>query len=228
MDRCREGSTVRQNNLAFAYILPILLLSARCAAGDETVAPRLPPDPCSITRIVDEKSPPDTKDDAGATRLHCAANVGDVSGVRQLLAAGATVDVRNVHGTTPLMLAAQQGRLEVVKALLDAGARLDRRDGFGGTALLHCAAFTGNVPTLDLLLRRGADINAVEQEGKNALMLSIEAKHAEAALLLVERGASCDQRDRGGLTAIGLIESMRPASDAERFQSVLEACRKAR
>lgn len=219
---------MQYKTVAFASILPMLLLSARCDARDETAAPGHPPDPCSIAQFIEESSPLDTRDDAGATRLHCAANVGDITGVRQLLAAGATVDVTDTNGTTPLMLAAQQGWLELVKVLLDAGARLDKRDRFGGTALLHSAAFTGSVPTLDLLLRRGADIKAVEQEGKNALILAIEAKHVDAALLLVERGASCDQRDRGGLTAIGRIESIRPASDADCFRPVLDACRKAR
>jgi ankyrin repeat protein len=214
--------------VASLLFLSFLIFQPGCADFVRPSATRLPPDPCGVVPLLETKMPPDVGDESGATRLHCASNFGDMAGVRLLLAAGATVDVRNVHGTTPLMLAAQQGRLEVVKVLLDAGARIDNRDRFGGTALLHCAAFTGNVPTLDLLLRRGADINAVEQEGKSALILAIEAKHVDAALLLVERGASCDQRDRGGLAAIGRIESIRPASDADRFRPVLDACRNSR
>lgn len=58
------------------------------------------------------------------TALHFAVVSGNTAVVRQLLAAGASVDARDVRGMTPLMFAIATDRpnLQIVRALLDAKA----------------------------------------------------------------------------------------------------------
>lgn len=60
----------------------------------------------------------------GNTLLHIAAAAPDVEILRELLAKGASVHVRNHAGHTPLFLAADGGSREHVLALLEAGGHL--------------------------------------------------------------------------------------------------------
>ena len=53
----------------------------------------------------------------GATPLHAAAAAGHAAVVRQLVAAGAPDDARDLSGQTPLMVAAAQDRAAAVEAL---------------------------------------------------------------------------------------------------------------
>ena len=46
----------------------------------------------------------------------------DIKRIRELIASGANVDVRNSFGVTSLYIASQHGHIEVVKLLLKAGA----------------------------------------------------------------------------------------------------------
>lgn len=52
------------------------------------------------------------------TPLHLATLTGQSNVVRHLVAAGATLDLRNQHGNTALHIACENGDLEVAKALL--------------------------------------------------------------------------------------------------------------
>jgi hypothetical protein len=60
-----------------------------------------------------------------------AAAEGNDTAVRQLLTAGAPVDVTDERGATPLMLAARNGDLGMLQALLSRGADASARDGAG-------------------------------------------------------------------------------------------------
>jgi ankyrin repeat protein len=100
-------------------------------------------------------------------QLWDAAEQGDAPAVARLLAAGAdpnaSVAEREPSGqvvqVTVLGEAALYGRLEVARLLLDAGADLDRADGDGFTPLMT-AAGAGQVQALQLLLARGAAVDA--------------------------------------------------------------------
>ena len=59
---------------------------------------------------------------------------------------------------------------ELATDLLDHGASVDARDRFGARPLSHAARF-GHLPMVDLLLARGAPIDARNLAGATALML---------------------------------------------------------
>jgi CubicO group peptidase (beta-lactamase class C family) len=88
--------------------------------------------------------------------LHLAALQGDVSAVRQHIAAGSDLDAKDAYGSTPLIVAAAFGRPEVAKLLIAAGADLDVRNNDGGTAL-HTAAFLCRPEIVRDLLDGGAN-----------------------------------------------------------------------
>jgi uncharacterized protein len=96
-----------------------------------------------------------------------AAEAGDARLVGELLAAGATADVRLEGGATPLMRAAARGFHEAARVLLDAGADVNARRGDGFTPLI-LAVFFGHEELVRLLLERGADPSAQTQLGVGA------------------------------------------------------------
>ena len=86
---------------------------------------------------------------------------------------------------SPLLQALYEGRNEDAEALRR-GAELD----------LFEAAALGEVPHLAELLDEGADPNAFAPDGFTPLTLAAFFKHAEAARLLLDRGADVHQRAR--------------------------------
>ncbi|MEZ0223470.1 MAG: ankyrin repeat domain-containing protein [Alphaproteobacteria bacterium] len=90
--------------------------------------------------------------------------------------------------------------LEIIKTLADAD--INMKDSRGWTPLLG-AAYQGDVEAMKLLLDRGANLQAVENTGKNALMLAVYPKiHMEAAQFLLDRGIFADVQDHQRRSAL--------------------------
>ena len=102
----------------------------------------------------------------GRAALHMAAQSGNVSAIKFLLAHGAKVDLRNSEGETPLHEAAFAAHPEAIRALLDAGADINLPTGdYSYTALHNVLKYKNTVTptqieTIELLLDRGLDLNA--------------------------------------------------------------------
>ena len=112
--------------------------------------------------------------EAGATPLLRAALSGDLTVVRLLLAHHADPSIPTFDHTTPLMVAAGVGwaegmiheyseeqTVELVKLLLDLGADIKAANDHGITAL-HGAAYKGANQVVQLLVDRGAKLDAVD------------------------------------------------------------------
>src|SRR5262249_8056187 len=86
-------------------------------------------------------------------------------------------------------LAAQTGSAAVLKPLVDAGADANGRTANGTTALMFAAA-SGNVDAVDLLVNRGADVNAMEPvRGLTPAMFAAASNRAAVMEALAARGA---------------------------------------
>jgi ankyrin repeat protein len=108
----------------------------------------------------------------GATPFLRAAQSGDLELMRYLVDRGADARIPTANGTTALMVAAGIGwvegvtyewspkeNLEAVKMLLDLGLDPNAVDGDGRTAL-HGAAHKGRSGVVELLVDRGAKLEA--------------------------------------------------------------------
>lgn len=142
--------------------------------------------------------------EAAAAALCEAAYHGREDIVDLLLARGTPL-------TTSLLLAAKRGHCRIIERLLEAGAELDATDGAGQTALMLAVqsfvprgvsnAFmqmvngvrrSGARRTVQLLVRAGADLDAVDRQGRTALTLALAHGNAEVSDLLRSAGATVD------------------------------------
>ncbi|TGO39776.1 hypothetical protein BHYA_0048g00410 [Botrytis hyacinthi] len=109
--------------------------------------------------------------------------------VRFLIGKGVNVNYQSGrHRITPLCTASRRGKLTIVTTLLEAGAHVDLLS-FKGTALQE-AVKKGNRLTIDLLIERGADVNAPgSYPSGTALQEAVEKGDKLTIELLIERGA---------------------------------------
>ena len=105
----------------------------------------------------------------GFTALHYAGFFGKVEAARELIAAGASVDVytKNPFANQPLHAAAAGRHLEVCRLLLGAGADVNATQ-HGGYTPLHEAAQSGDVELAELFLSAGADPTVRERRRRDA------------------------------------------------------------
>lgn len=102
-----------------------------------------------------------------------------------------------------LQEAAKTNNLERAIVLIEQGAPINGKDETGRTAL-YWAAQEDHLGMVELLVGRGADINAVSEKDRGWTPLIISAFHGNNDLVdfLLSRGADVNAKDRDGFTAL--------------------------
>lgn len=137
----------------------------------------------------------------GESTLHVVVTAGREAIAQRLLDLGADVDARAKDGTTPLFAALARRRDDLARRLIEAGARLDVASGEGRTPLMELVArrppredvAVGDpelIALIDLLIDRGAHLDAVDQRGRSALAFAGEACNLTALSALARHGAA--------------------------------------
>lgn len=114
---------------------------------------------------------------------------GPPNAIRALLEAGADPNAK--QDESPLYVAIQiSGKTgpAPVKLLLDAGANPNTIGQFGDPAWFMATGLSIPVEVLELLLNRGADLNAKKRNGQTALFDAVTCQNWPAAQLLIEKG----------------------------------------
>ncbi|HEY8586373.1 MAG TPA: ankyrin repeat domain-containing protein [Rhodanobacter sp.] len=157
---------------------------------------------------------------SGVTPLAAAVAARREALVTLLLQHEVAVDQRLPNDATALMVAAAMGYPDTAEQLLHGGADANARDEAGRNAL-HAAAQFGFEHNdslrarrlFDVLLKRGAELNCADKEGKTPLLLLLgaqlhpgtecDATHIGALVpLLLDAGARVDHADQRGVTAL--------------------------
>ena len=157
----------------------------------------------AVARLLDEGVDVNAHDDSTSTPLHyAAAHASDPAIVQFLLARGAQVDAQNAggQGSTPLEWAAAHDNPATATALLDAGAQLNRPHSpicclDKGWRALHMAAASASAEMVELLISRGADVNAGGYDPIHAAARTNPDPRVLEAL--VKAGANINARARG-------------------------------
>lgn len=152
------------------------------------------------------QTPPSAAERTGYRGLHRAAAMGDIAQMKEAIARGAAVDVRDGHGRTPLHVAAYFRRHEMMRALVEAGADPNALEN-DDYDIVTIAAVANDPATLELALALGADPGNVTSpyEG-TALIAAAHLGHTEVVKILIDAGAPLDHVNNLQWTA--LIESI--------------------
>ncbi|MGV3614652.1 MAG: ankyrin repeat domain-containing protein [Fimbriimonas sp.] len=144
-------------------------------------------------------------EDAGALMVEAAAQDSREM-LDLLLAAGAPVDAKGEEGDTALIVAARLGHLETIHFLFLHGANPNLPNDQGETPL-HAAIKDLRNPweLTDLLLQSGADIDAVDHEGRTVLMNAVAARPPEEVQRFLALNPNVHARDNEGKTALDYI-----------------------
>jgi len=161
------------------------------------------------------------KTNTGNTPLHSAALKGDIKMANWLILKGADVNAKNNYGLTPvsrallsdgggrlmidllvskgaevpeLHLAAHRGDIDKVRSSLEKGTKIDLRDKAMHTPLFY-AASAGQMNVVDLLISKGADVNAKDSRGgETPLFYAGDAGQKNVVELLIAKGADINAR----------------------------------
>jgi ankyrin repeat protein len=143
-----------------------------------------------LRAMLDKGAPVNGRDAAGNTPLMQAAAYGDLACMRLLVERGAEVNVTNAAGSTPLMRAAHD--FKKTRELVAHGAIVNVNSALGNTPLMLAARPCNSHRTVELLLAHGADANATNFSGANALMAAAAGGDAETVRLLLARGVDAN------------------------------------
>lgn len=160
----------------------------------------------------------DIRNTNGSTLLLDAVQEGDMLHyIEKLLSAGANPNIPNNSGMTPLIQAVADGKVEDIKLLLKS-PKIDVNyevEGTKTTAFLMATTASTGVDTLEickLLIDAGANINAQDVNGKNALINAVfrtkqfmkkkeKEMHLEMCKFLIEQNINLDYTAPSGMTA---------------------------
>lgn len=97
-----------------------------------------------------------------------AAFLGNVDAVKEHIANGSDLNLKDAYGSTALSIAATFGKTEIALLLIDGGADLTTTSADGSTPL-HTAAFLGRTEIVRALLDKNVNVAAQNNYGSTAL-----------------------------------------------------------
>lgn len=152
-----------------------------------------------------------------------ACAIGDLERVRTMLVANASLlDAKSADGFPPLGLAIFFRHPDVATFLIEHGADVDApASNAQKVAPVHAAAAVRDVPTMKLLLDRGADPNAKQQMDVTPLHGAASRGDVEMAKLLLGHGARPDATMTDGTSIAALAVKYNQPAFAEWFESAV-------
>ena len=155
-------------------------------------------DPAAVSGLVRRGFDPGSRDPKGQTALFVALRAGSLKAADALLAgAQPDINVLNETGESALMMAALKGHTEWVRKLLERGAQVNKP----GWTPLHYAATGPNPAVVQLLLDKGASIDAESPNRTTPLMMAARYGSEAGVDILLAKGADPKRTNDLGLSA---------------------------
>ncbi len=132
-----------------------------------------------------------------------AAFAGNRELSRELLADYSDFGLRWIDAE-PLWWVAQSGDVDLMRLMLDRGVSARRHPH--SVPMLSLAARAGDPAMVELLIERGARLNARDPRGRTALIEATFGGHADVAAALLKLGAELGREDKEGLSALDYAE----------------------
>lgn len=159
--------------------------------------------PCKLLRTRGAKAAARTFKDNPL--LAAAKNNFEAVCIELLPYAGTLLNQANSQGFTPLLYAIHNSNERLVRSFIELGAQVNQVTRKHKTTLMlalqQIAQKKASLGILRTLLAASVDVNAVDSEGKTALMYAADEGLAEAAVLLLNHGALIHMTDKQGKTA---------------------------
>lgn len=130
-------------------------------------------------------------------KLIVAAEDGDLSLIKSLLAQGADVNYQDEYGYCAVLRTVHDDYPECLQLLIDHQANLDLKNGDGYFALWW-SVFFRHYKCLETIAMGGADLDIQDNSGQTALHLACDMGYLEGVKFLAEHGASFSIADSEG------------------------------
>jgi len=167
------------------------------------------------------QDPPSATEVSQYTGIMAAAAKGDATTIKNLIAKGESLDIRDNHGRTPLHVAVFGGHHEVMRVLANAGVDPNALDN-DRYDIVTIAAVENDIPTLKMSLELGGSAkNVTSRYDGTALIAAAHLGHFEVVQILINAGAPLDHINNLGWTA--LIESIVLGDGGKRHLETLKA-----
>ncbi|OQR96508.1 hypothetical protein ACHHYP_15493 [Achlya hypogyna] len=156
-----------------------------------------------VTRLLKETHRLDlnAQNQDGKTALYQASCFGHAAICRALLAAGADVSIATSKGVAPIVIAIVVQNIDIVELLL---AHVDINAPLLGASLLFMAVQRRSVAIVELLVRHGADVDAIAENGQTPLVAAAHMGALEIVRALLPFVRDVDAPYRDGYTALSV------------------------
>ena len=118
--------------------------------------------------------------------------------------------------SSKLIAAIRENNFSDVISAINEGANIEEADMHGFTGLpLRIACFQGDIEIVRALLQRGADVNAMADDGPGApLRLARRGGHPEIAELLLQEGATAQSAEEIAMVPLSRMSHTQPITNA--------------
>lgn len=156
-----------------------------------------------IRFLVSEGADPLARNEKQETALIRAAIFGDTATISYLIAKGNDVNAMDERKFTPLIQSIFNVNRPATLFLLERGADPDLVAVFGLTAIIAVVTYN-DLPSVNAILKKTKNINAVDEGGYSALMWAAYNEHDNPEIIqsLIENGAHVNYKAKDGSTAL--------------------------
>lgn len=163
--------------------------------------------------LLKEKPLVSVQDSFGRSPLHIAVSRGNIHAVNLLIESGAVVNLRDKFGENPIHRACRSGFFQALENLLSQDVSAMTIKCIRGRTPLHLAAEWCRHDAAKFLIDKGADVEAVDNDGLRPLhfassegrmeeIYSVERRCGVVTQILIDGGADISARDRWGRTPL--------------------------